>query len=251
MVRSLVLSLRRRGVLGGVLALVALLLPAVAAPTAGAAQPPFEPNDNLLTGAGPLAINQTYTAATETSNDKDYYYFYVSTASSAQVTVTLRDLGGGPSSSGGTNLELLDSHGSDNFYNTDLYASRFNYDTFAVTLTAGKYYLEAYSSSSGYGDAYSITTSGTEGAFGAYAPIAAQCAAATASVAAVQGELLKSETKLKNAQARVLRARNHGSRRAKRKARAAYANAKAAVALNSESLQAATKTQQPWCFIPA
>lgn len=240
----------KRGVFGGVLVLAALLLAAVVAPNAGAAQPPFEPNDNLLTGAGPLGINQTYTAATETSNDQDYFYFYVSTASSAQVTVTLRDLGGGPFSDGQTYLEMTDSHGS-SIYSTSLSAERFDYDNFAVTLTAGKYYLRVHSYSGSYGDNYSIATGGTDGAFGAYAPIAAQCAAATASVAAVQAELLKSETKLKNAGARVLRARNHGTPRAKRKARAAYANAKAAVAINSESLKAATKTQQPWCFIPA
>ena len=114
------------------------------------------------------------------------------------MTVTLRDLGGGPFSDGQTYLEMTDSHGS-YIYSTSLSAERFDYDNFAVTLTAGKYYLPGQFHSGRYGDNYSITTGGTDGAFGAYAPIAAQCAAATASVAAVQAELLKSETRLKNA----------------------------------------------------
>jgi hypothetical protein len=231
-------------------ALLATLGLALLAASPAAAQPAFEPNDNLLTATGPLGINQAYTAATETSNDKDFYYFYVTTPSSAQVTVTLRDLGGGPSSSGYTELELEDSHGYHTYSNTDLYAPRFNYDTFAVTLTAGKYYLEVSSSSSSYGDTYSISTAGTEGAFGEYAPIAAQCAAATASVAAVQGELGKAEAWLKRTSTRLQRTRNSRSRRARRRARAAYAKAKALVTGEKEALKAATKAQQPWCFIP-
>lgn len=202
-----------------------------------------------MTGAGPLALNQTYTAATETSNDKDYFYFYVTTPSSAQVLLTLRDLGGGPFSGGHTSLELQNSHGS-YISSTGLSADRYDYDNFAITLTAGKYYVEAYSSSGEYGDTYSITTGGTEGAFGEYAPIAAQCGAATASVAAVQAELLKAETKLKNTSARVQHVRNHGTRRARRRARAAYAKAKVVVASEKEALTAAAKTQEPWCYIP-
>ncbi len=217
--------------------------------SASTAQPPFEPNDNLMTASGPLGLNQTYTAATETSNDKDYYYFYVTTPNSAQVTVTLKDLGGGPFSEGYSALELQDSHGG-YIYHTSLSAERFNYDTFAITLTAGKYYLVVHSSSYDYGDSYSVSTAGTEGAFGEFAPIAAQCAAATASVVAVQAELGKAEAKLKSASARVRRTRYSRSRRARRRARVAYEKAKAAVTSEREALKAAMKTQEPWCYIP-
>jgi len=220
----------------------------VAAPAASA-QPPFEPNDNLMTGWGPLAINQTYTAATETSNDRDYFYFYVNTPTSAQISVTLKDLGGGPNSEGWTAITLQDSHG-DYIYGGSLFADRFDYDTFAITLTAGKYYLEAHSGTYDYGDAYSISTSGTDGAFGEYGPIAAQCSAATASVAAAQAEVGKGEAKLRKANARVRRTRYSRSRRARRRARAAYARAKAELAAEKANLRAATSSQEPWCTIP-
>jgi hypothetical protein len=219
----------------------------VAAQGASAAQPPYEPNDSLLTAYGPLTLNQTYTAAMETENDRDFFYFYVNSLSSAQVNVTIKDLGGGQHPENGVSFEIQDSHGSS--VSGGVVSNVGNYKTVNVTLTAGKYYIEV-GPEEGYSASYSLTTGGTEGAFGEYAPIAAQCASATASVVTVQGELGKAEAKLKKAGARLRRARHIPSRRARRRAAAAYGKAKTAVIGEKEALKASSRNQKPWCEIP-
>lgn len=226
----------------------ALMAALIAAPAASAAQPPYEPNDTLLTAYGPLGLNQTYTAALETENDKDYFFFYVSSLTSSQVSLTIKDLGGGKTPYNGAAFEIEDSHGSGITYSHEVEQVG-DYSTVNITLTAGKYYVEVQPEN-GYSANYSLTTGGTEGAFGAYAPIAAQCAAATASVVAVQAELGKAEAKLKKANAHYRRWRYSRNRRARRHTLAAYNKAKAAVKSEREALKTATKTQEPWCTIP-
>jgi hypothetical protein len=228
--------------------LVALAAALVAASVASAAQPAYEPNDSLLTAYGPLGLSQTYTGALETQNDTDFFYFYVNSAAGSQVTLTIKDLGGGLKSYNGASFSIEDSHGRGVAYGSGVDAVG-DYHTTNVTLTAGKYYIEVVPYE-GYSATYSLTTGGTEGAFGDFAPIAAQCAAATASVVAAQGELGKAESKLKKAGARVRRTRNSRSRVARRRARAAYQKAKVAVTSEKETVKAATKAQEPWCFIP-
>jgi hypothetical protein len=229
--------------------LVALLMCIVAVPSAGAVQTPFESNDTLATAFGPLAVNQTYTAATETTNDKDYYYFYVTSPSSSQVQLTLRDLGGGPLSDGGTSLSLQDAHGATVATTISATRNGSNFNNLAITLPAGKYYIFVQPTAVGYGDTYSIATGGTDGAFDAYTAIAAQCATATNSVNVAQGKLSKATLELKKAKARVTRSQ-HKPKAARRAAARAESRARQAVAAANDALKAATDGQRPWCFIP-
>lgn len=234
------------------LLLLALTSIAALALTTGTAdaQPPYEPNDSLLTGFGPLANNSTYTAALETENDVDFYYFYVTTPSTAQLTFTLTNLGGGEPYA---ELEgdVTDSHG-DWVATIGSYIEPSDYATASVSLTAGKYYVEVDPEFSGeYGESYRLTTSGTDGAFGPYAAIAANCAAATAPVTTYQAQLAVAQARLKQAKARLRVAENSRSRRVRRKARAKYTHVKAVVAAEKASLKAAEAGQKPWCFIPA
>jgi hypothetical protein len=219
----------------------------IAAPAASAAQPPYEPNDSLLTAYGPLRLGQTYTAAMETENDRDYFYFYVNSPSSSQVNLTIKDLGGGGEYAG-AEFELQNSHGQD--LDSGGGVDRVgDYRTANITLTAGKYYVEVRPTED-YGATYSLTTGGTEGAFGEYAPIGAQCAAATATVTAVEGELTDVEGNLKRAGAHLRRLRYSRNRHARRRAAITYGKAKAAVISEKEAVKSATKAQKPWCEIP-
>lgn len=234
--------------LARLVAVVALLaaLVAVGAVERASAQPPYEPNDSLLTAAGPLANNTTYTAADETENDVDYFYFYVTTPSTAQLTFTLTNLGGGFSGPY-VYAEVTDSHGDGITYLGSVYAA--DYDTASISLEAGKYYVRV-EGGSGYGASYKFTTSGTDGAFGDFSVIAAQCAAATAPVNTYQAQLATAQANLKKAQARWNKVRYSRNRKAKRRARARLLRTKETVAAEKNSLKAAEAGQKPWCFIP-
>lgn len=224
-----------------------LLVTLAAVPSAKATEGPYEPNATLPTAYGPLAINQTYTAVMETENDKAFFYFYVTSSSTSQVMITLKNLGGGTEGEDGeTGAALEEEHGEG--VTDDIYARAGNYSTKAVTLSPGKYYIEV-TPQDGYGESYSLTTGGTTGAFGEYAPIAAQCAAANADVASVQAALSTATTNLKRAEGKVIRSR-HKSRRARRAAARAKSNAHREVITEDDNLKAAEETQKPWCFIP-
>lgn len=214
--------------------------------SSASAQPPYEPNDSLLTAYGPLSNNTTYQASLETENDFDYYYFYVTTSSSAQLTFTITNLGGPPYSA--LEAELTDSHGNGI---TELASGIANadYSTKSVTLQAGKYYVIVRNEAH-YGESYKIATSGTDGAFGEYGAIAAQCAAATGPVATYQAQLATAEANLRKAEARLQKVRYRGTRRAKRRAAAKYRHVKEVVAAEKASLKAAETGQKPWCYIP-
>jgi hypothetical protein len=234
------------------LTLVLVLAAAASAlPTAAAfGQPAYEPNDSILTGYGPLANSSAYTAALETNNDRDYYYFYVTTTSTAQVSFTVTNLGGGSYSETELDAYIADSHG--NYIDgIGSYVDAFDYATESVTLEAGKYFVVVEPSYSEYGESYKIQTSGTDGAFGDYATIAANCVAATAPVTTYQAQLATAEAKLRKAAVRLRQLRYSRNRRARRRAQAKYRHVKAAVVAEKESLKAAEKGQKPWCFIPA
>jgi hypothetical protein len=233
---------------GGAAALVACMAIAAIGSVSAVAQPPYEPNDSLLTGYGPLANNSTYQATLETENDVDYYYFYVTTLSSAQLTFTVTNLGGGASYTE-LDAELTDSHG--NWITTlanDVEAA--DYGTKSVSLEAGKYYVRVENESH-YGESYKFTTSGTQGAFGQYSTIQAQCTAATVPVATYQSQLAAAEANRKKAEARLNKVLSHRSTsRARRRARAKLRHVKETVAAEKASLKAAEAGQKPWCYIP-
>lgn len=231
-------------------ALVVLLISASAASPA-LAQPPYEPNDSILTGYGPLANNSSYTGALETGNDLDYFYFYVTTPNTAQITFTVTNLGGGTGYSPEVTAYLADSHGS----NTETIGYGIDptdYATRSVTLGAGKYFVVIDTQySSEYGESYRLDTSGTDGSFGDYAAISAACSSATAPVNLYLAQLGVAEARLRKVEAKLARVRYSRNRRAKRRTWAKYRHVKEVVAAEKKSLKAAEKGQKPWCFIPA
>jgi hypothetical protein len=215
-----------------------------------AAPPPYEPNDSTPTAAGPLAINQTYAAALEIPNDKDFFFFYVTAAPSAQVVLAVKNLGGGGAQASNVLPTIVDSLGTSVAGDFAFIGSGESRST-TVTLKAGKYFVEISGSpsSEGAGPAYSFTPGGGDGAFGDYGRIASQCASATASVSAHQAGLERAKAKLQRAVGRLRRARYDGHE-ARQKARAVYVKAKARVAAKRDALKAATQLRSPWCFIP-
>jgi hypothetical protein len=225
---------------GAMLALGILASPAMA-------EPPFEPNDTTLEAAGPLAANQTYTAALETGNDQDYYYFYVTGPTQAQVTFTLTDLGG---SSGFAEIRgsLDESHGDsiDTFGGLTKTGA---YGTQSISLQPGKYYLHV-SPEEGYGESYEFTGSGTTGAFGPYSTIQAQCAAAQGPVNQYEAQVATAEVNLKKAEAKLKKYGESRKPKVRKKVHAKVAHVKSVVAAEKESLKGAEKAESPWCFIP-
>jgi hypothetical protein len=223
----------------------ALLLALLAfAGAAGAAVGPYEPNDSIAASAGPLGLDQTYSGAIETSGDRDVFSFHV-TAPSAEVKLTIRNLGGGQGLSDvdvavvnalGTPLESL------------AYINDGEGRTLSVTLPAQKYYVEVWSNE-GFGDSYTFTTGGGAGAFGPYAQVAARCGAATSATKAAKGKLSRAETRLQRATNRVRRSR-YASRQARARAQALKRQAEARLSAERKAVARATASQQPWCSIP-
>ena len=236
------LRLRQLGflLLGG---LVVILL---AARGASAAQPPYEPNDSAAAAFGPLAVNQTYTAGIETQNDQDWFYFYVSALSTAQVQVTLKALSG-PYSEDEVEGVLFDSaqRSLGEGFAVEVGHSR----TDAITLGPGKYFFRVEGVEGDEGVSYSIVTGGTEGAFGEYAPIAAQCATATTGVNTAQEALTKATLRLRKAERKVVRT-EHRPYSVRKRAAKAEKKDRAAVTSANDALKAAELGQKPWCEIP-
>jgi hypothetical protein len=240
----------------GVALVIALLAPAVSL----ASQPAYEPNDSLQTAAGPLANNSKYEAAIETGNDVDDYYFYVTTPTTAQVTLTVTNLGPGFE---GLEARIKDSHG-DTVSTIDQSLYPEDYAVGAATLEAEKYFLQVNSEWGGFNVQYKFTTAGTDGTFGSYATIQANCAAAQAvvnsaqeAVTAAAAEQNAAKAHRQRAFARMRGVERHGSRRAIQKARhkaghaqAAYKAATAALKQAERSYKGATTLESPWCFIP-
>jgi hypothetical protein len=230
--------------------LVAAVCLGVSALAAGAAfaEPPYEPNDTILTAAGPLAINQTYTAGIETENDVDYFYFYVTGPTAAQVTITLTSLGGSlHSSEFSGEIDNSEGYGVAGFGYVDSEAGK--YSTKSVTLEPGKYFVEV-KAAGGYGESYKFTTTGTGGAFGSYATIAAQCQAAMGPVGQYQSQLATAEVSLKKATAKERKYGEARNPKVRKKVRNRYTHVKTVVTAEKASLKTAEKAESPWCFIP-
>jgi hypothetical protein len=234
-----------------ILAVIAALLITASASAPALAQPPYEPNDSILTGYGPLANNSSYTGALETGNDLDYFYFYVTTPNTAQLTFTVTNLGGGLGYEPEFSVYLADSHGS-TIESIGYWIDPADYATKSVTLSAGKYFVVVDNGSSDeYGESYRLDTSGTDGSFGDYAAIAAACSTATAPVNLYLAQLGAAEARLRKVEAKLARVRYSRNRRAKRRTWAKYRHVKEVVTAEKKSLKAAEKGQKPWCFIPA
>jgi hypothetical protein len=216
--------------------------------SAAMAEPPYEPNDNILTAAGPLGINQTYTAALETENDRDYYYFYVTGPTTAQVSITLTNLGGAVHEAGVIGY-IDNSEGSEITNISSALASPGQYGSKSVSLEPGKYFVQIENDDA-YGDSYKFTTSGTTGAFGEYSTIAAQCQAAQGPVNQYHAQVATAEASLKTAEAKLKRYGESRNPKVRKKIRAKVAHVKKVVTAEKESLKAAEKAESPWCSIP-
>jgi hypothetical protein len=228
-----------------VLALGVAFAAMLALPATAAAAGPYEPNDSPPSAAGPLALGQTYNAAIEVPGDRDFYYFYVTSEKAASVRLEVKNLGGGSEVSD-VDLTIIDTtttpRGSIPFI-------RPGEDRVAdFSLQPQKYFIEV-KAGEGYGDAYSLSTGGTEGSFGTFGQLSGRCAKAVASVSSLRSALSTSKQKLQRATSRLRRAR-YGSSDARKRARAGLRHAQDRVTTKAEALRAARAAELPWCSIP-
>jgi len=230
-----------RFVIAGSMAVLSLM--AVSATPALSAPGSYEPNDTIAGSVGPLSNHQSYAAALEAENDKDFFFFYV-TSPASPVTVTLKNLGSPFLSYVG--VSILDSSGTSVGSVTNVEEG--DEKAVTVTLEPQKYFVEVMSNLD-YGAEYSLGTEGGTGAFGPYAAIASHCAAARSASATAQVGLEKAEAKLQRTTARLRRSR-YSARGARRSAQSAYRKAKARTAAKRKAVAAARAAQRPWCFIP-
>jgi len=235
----------RRRIEFAVLGLLITLSPLLFAPKSQAAEAPYEPNDTTLSAAGPLAIGQTYPAGIEIPGDRDFFFFYVTSARPTQVVLTVRNLGGGSQVSD-IDATIVDSTATP--VGSLSFIRKGEERTVTTALEPQKYFVEVVSNE-GYGDSYSLTTGGGNGAFGPYARIAGRCATARAAITAAQTGLGRAKSKLQRATARLRRTRYSG-RDAHKAARAVHRMAKERVAAKRNALMEARESENPWCFIP-
>jgi hypothetical protein len=234
--RKCELSRRCGGVLlGGLLSLVFL---------AQAAAAPYEPNEALPAAAGPLASGQTFSAALETSGDRDFFFFYVTSAGATQVELAARNLGGGSDPSD-LDVSILDPTG------TAIASQAFIRDGEARTVIASlqpqKYFVEV-APGEGFGDAYSLSAGGGTGAFGSYAQIAWRCELVQKTIRKDTVRVERAKAKLQRSIARLRRSR-YAKPAAREKAQEAHREALATVKERRLSLEDARRSRQPWCVI--
>jgi hypothetical protein len=226
----------------GALAILLLVSPA---PTSLAAQGPHEPNDIILNAAGPLTAGQPLVAGLETQVDRDFFFFYVTSPGNSQVLLTVTNLGGGSEAS---NLAATIMDSSATPVGGLSYVSSGEAKTATLTLRPQKYFVEV-APNEGFGDTYSLTGSGSDGAFGPYERIAARCARASAAVARARVRLTRAQAKQQRVTARVRRSR-YAARGERRAARRAYRRARARVGARRRALRATRASRRPWCQIP-
>ena len=239
-------SLRARRRAGfAVLGLAAALCLAPAAAPGARAAGPYEPNDTTLSAAGPLLAGQAYVGGVEAQGDRDFFFFYVTSPGEVQVTLTVRNLGGGAAVS---NVDALILDSASTPVGGVSYINKGAEKTAVLTLAPQKYFVEV-GSTEGFGDSYSLTGGGGAGAFGAYEAIAARCARGVVAVRRGKVGLRRAQAKLQRTTARLRRSRYSG-RKARKKARVAYRKSRARVTAKKKGLKVAKASRQPWCSIP-
>lgn len=214
-------------------------------PQNSAAQPsPYEPNDSIGSAAGPLLAGQSYVAAIEPAGDRDDFYFYVTSPGVSQVAFTVQNLSGGSEQSD-LDARILNASG------TLLVGQAFIRDGEGRIVTAAlepqKYFVEI-AAGEGYGDSYSISPGGEEGAFGPYEQIAGRCASADAMLRRGEEGLGRAQSKLQRATARLRRSR-YSLPQARQRAQAANRRAEAKVKAAKQEVGKARESRRPWCFI--
>lgn len=234
-----------KGTIGpGAALLAALAWALLYAQAAGAADPPYEPNDSVQVAAGPLSLGQSYSATLESSGDRDYFFFHVTSPTAAGVALTVQNLGGGGKSSD-VDATIIDST------MTPVAAQTFIRDGESRLVTAElepqKYFVEV-TANEGFGDSYTLTPGGEEGAFGPFATISGRCERAGAAAEKAERGLRRAKSKLQRATGRLRRSRYAGPK-ARVGARRAHSAAKRKVRAKRSELRAARRSAQPWCSI--
>jgi|SRR5215213_110760 len=224
------------------LTVVALLVVALA-PAAHAALPPYEPNDSIPQAWGPLLAGQSYGADLQ-AGDRDYFYFYVAAENAPPAEVTLFNLGGGSAES---TIDISIVDGLESPIASQAFIRHGERRTLTAPLEPGKYYVEV-TSNQGFGDSYTLTAGVTAGSFSPYAPIAARCVSAQATLARARRALSKAKGRYQRSVARRRRSRNAGPP-ARRKARHAQKKARSSLAAARRDLAAANTGLMPWCSI--
>jgi hypothetical protein len=228
-------------------ALLAVSLIVAFAPAAAQAVP-YEPNDTILSAAGPVAFGQTWDAALETASDKDFFYFYVTSSKPTPVTIAIRNLERS-SRTDGLNATIVDAAGTP----VDAFAYFLrggDEATGTVTLEPQKYFLEvgpAVPDSESI--AYSFTSGGGEGAFGSYTQIAGRCAKGVTAIKHARRRLSQAQGRLQRAKAR-LRQSAYGTASERATARSKYRQTKRRMVAGRKALNAARGLVNPWCSIP-
>jgi hypothetical protein len=208
---------------------------------------PYEPNDTILSAAGPVVFDQTWDAALETASDKDFFYFYVTSPKPASIAVTIRNLGS--SDAGGLNATIVDSTGAP--VAALAYFLRGGEEaTVTTALEPQKYFIEVGSAAAGPGSiVYSFTGGGGEGAFGSYAQIAERCSKGVTAIKHARRRLTRAQGKLQRAKAR-LRQSAYGTPSERAMARTKYRGTKGRVVARRKELHSARALVRPWCSIP-
>lgn len=231
-----------RGAKLALLAFVAtLLLPSPAHAADGA----YEPNESILSAAGPLMLGGTYTARLERPDDKDFYFFYVTSLNATQVDLTVTNLGGGSKAS---DLDINIVEYPATAIASQAYIRSGETRTVGLMLEPQKYYVEI-AGGVDFGDNYTLTPGGGAGAFGSFAEIANRCTAADTAAGASETRLGAAEAKLQRTIARVRRAR-YGTPGARKSARAAYRKSRARLRSEKRKAKAIAERQELWCSIP-
>lgn len=222
--------------------LAAILAFALAPPRAGAG--PYEPNDSVPEAAGPLIAGQGLSGALESAADKDYFYFYATAPGTAQVSLTLTNLGG---SGGASDIDvaILDSLGTQIAGQAFIRAGETR--SLSADLAPQKYFVEVFPGE-GFGDSYSLGPGSEQGAFGSYAEISGHCESADRAVASDRARVSRAKLRLQRATARQRRSRFAG-RAARESATRALRSARRSLARQRRSLTAARRGRQPWCSI--
>jgi hypothetical protein len=236
--------MRRRlqfGVFALLPALSATLVFAVVAVAAG----PDKSDDSVLEATGPVGLNQTYLAGIEEPGDRDFFYFYVTSVAGSQVSLSIKNLGGGTESSD-IDVTILDSSSTPVLGLA--YIRKGEERVATVRLKPQKYFIEV-APNEGYGDSYSLTAGGSPGAFGPYAQINSRCSAASASVKRLHAGLEAARARLQRATGRLRRAR-YDTAEVRNAARSDFRKAKARLAAEQKALGVAASSKSPWCFIP-
>lgn len=211
-----------------------------------AAETAYEPNDTIVSAAGPLALGGTYAASLEREGDRDLFFFHMTSPSQSPAEVTVTNLGGGSSVS---ELDVAILGPSETILASQSYVSVGQSRSVAAVLEPGKYYVEVVGGKGLGATSYSFTTGGGTGAFGPYAQIAARCANATKSASSSETALSRAEAKLQRTIARLRRSR-YGTPNARKSARRAHRKARARLKSERETLDTIAERQELWCSIP-